>query len=73
MVEVGQMAPDAAFDMADGMRAKIADWRGQKLVVYFYPKDDTGGCTKEAQALTALMPLAKSENVTVPLSAATTR
>jgi thioredoxin-dependent peroxiredoxin len=56
MVDVGQMAPDAAFDVADGKRANIADWRGQKLVVYFYPKDDTGGCTKEAQAFTALMP-----------------
>ncbi len=56
MVDVGQPAPDAAFDMADGTRAKISDWRGQKLVVYFYPKDDTGGCTKEAQAFTTLLP-----------------
>ena len=69
MVEVGQMAPDAAFDMADGMRAKIADWRGQKLVVYFYPKDDTGGCTKEAQAFTALMPdFAKAGTAVVGIS-----
>ena len=45
MVDVGQMAPDAMFDAADGKRASIADWRGQKLVDYFYPKDDTGGCT----------------------------
>ena len=56
MVDVGQMAPDAAFDMADAKRARISDWRGQKLVVYFYPKDDTGGCTKEAQAFSALLP-----------------
>ena len=56
MVDVGQTAPDASFDMTDGKRASIADWRGQKLVVYFYPKDDTGGCTKEAQAFTALIP-----------------
>ena len=55
MVDVGQMAPDAAFDIVDGKRAKVSDWYGQKLVVYFYPKDDTGGCTKEAQAFTALM------------------
>ena len=69
MVEVGQMAPDAAFDMADGTRAKIADWRGQKLVVYFYPKDDTGGCTKEAQAFTALMPdFAKAGTAVVGIS-----
>ena len=55
MVEVGQMAPDAAFEMADGKRASIADWRGQKLVIYFYPKDDTGGCTKQAQAFSLLL------------------
>jgi thioredoxin-dependent peroxiredoxin len=56
MVDVGDMAPDAAFDTTDGASAKISDWRGQKLVVYFYPKDDTPGCTKEAQAFTALIP-----------------
>lgn len=56
MLNVGQMAPDAAFDMVDGTRAKISGWRGKRLVIYFYPKDDTGGCTKEAQAFTALMP-----------------
>ena len=56
MVDVGDIAPDVAFDTADGTRAKISDWRGKKLVVYFYPKDDTPGCTKEAQAFTALMP-----------------
>ena len=56
MVDVGDMAPDATFDTADDTRAQISDWRGQKLVVYFYPKDDTPGCTKEAQAFTALIP-----------------
>ncbi len=56
MVEVGQMAPDVAFDTSDGKRTRLSDWRGRKLVLYFYPKDDTGGCTKEAQAFTALMP-----------------
>ena len=54
MVEVGQMAPDFAFDLADGTRGTISDWRGQTLVVYFYPKDDTPGCTKEAQGFSAL-------------------
>jgi thioredoxin-dependent peroxiredoxin len=54
MVEVGQMAPDAGFDLVDGSRGNISDWRGQKLVVYFYPKDDTPGCTREAQGFSAL-------------------
>jgi thioredoxin-dependent peroxiredoxin len=56
MVDVGQMAHDAGFDLADGARGKISDFRGKKLVVYFYPKDDTPGCTKEAQGFSALMP-----------------
>ena len=69
MVEVGQMAPDAAFEMADGERASIADWRGQKLVIYFYPKDDTGGCTKEAQAFSLLLPdFAKANTAVLGLS-----
>jgi thioredoxin-dependent peroxiredoxin len=69
MVDMGQMAPDAAFDMVDGKRAKVSDWRGQKLVIYFYPKDDTGGCTKEAQAFTALAPeFAKTQTVVIGIS-----
>jgi thioredoxin-dependent peroxiredoxin len=56
MVDVGQMAPDAGYDLAGGARGKISDFQGKKLVVYFYPKDDTPGCTKEAQGFTALMP-----------------
>lgn len=53
MIEAGQAAPDASFATADGPKA-IADYRGRPLVLYFYPKDDTPGCTKEAQAFTAL-------------------
>lgn len=54
VLDVGAIAPDASFDVADGKRAKISDWRGKKLVVYFYPKDDTPGCTREAQGFSAL-------------------
>lgn len=69
MIEIGQMAPDAAFDMADGKRASVSDWRGQKLVVYFYPKDDTGGCTKEAQSFSVLLPdFAKANTAILGLS-----
>jgi thioredoxin-dependent peroxiredoxin len=56
MVAVGDKAPDAAFDLPGGKRASAAEWAGQKLVIYFYPKDDTSGCTREAQDFTALMP-----------------
>ena len=54
MTEPGSPAPDAAFTSPDGAAKKISDYQGQKLVVYFYPKDDTTGCTKEAQEFTAL-------------------
>ena len=65
MVDTGQMAPDVGFDLVDGSRGKISDWRGQKLVAYFYPKDDTPGCTKEAQGFTALAGDFKAANTAV--------
>jgi thioredoxin-dependent peroxiredoxin len=53
MIETGQLAPDGQFETAEGIK-RVADYRGKPLVLYFYPKDDTPGCTKEAQAFTAL-------------------
>ncbi len=47
-------APTTAFTLPDGTRKSVADWKGQKLVIYFYPKDDTTGCTREAQDFTEL-------------------
>lgn len=46
--KVGELAP--AFDLLDqnGRRQRLEDYRGQWLVLYFYPKDDTPGCTTEA-------------------------
>ena len=45
---VGSVAPD--FDLADetGKHIKLSDFRGKRVVLYFYPKDDTSGCTKQA-------------------------
>lgn len=56
MTQVGAMAPEVSFELADGSQANLADWRGKPLVVYFYPKDDTPGCTNEAKAFSALAP-----------------
>jgi peroxiredoxin Q/BCP len=53
-VEKNNMAPDGSFDVSGGGRKSVADYRGAALVLYFYPKDDTTGCTKEAQEFTAL-------------------
>jgi thioredoxin-dependent peroxiredoxin len=44
----GDKAPDFAVNDGDGNLVRLKDLRGKKLVLYFYPKDDTPGCTKEA-------------------------
>lgn len=49
----GAPAPDFELAGADGA-VRLADYAGKPLVVYFYPKDDTSGCTREAQDFTAL-------------------
>jgi peroxiredoxin Q/BCP len=49
----GDKAPDFAMETADGP-VRLADFAGKTLVLYFYPKDDTTGCTREAQDFTAL-------------------
>jgi peroxiredoxin Q/BCP len=46
----GSAAPDFRLPDASGKAHRLADWRGQWLVLYFYPKDDTPGCTTEAIA-----------------------
>jgi peroxiredoxin Q/BCP len=55
-VEVGQPAPEFDLPTAGGGRARLADFKGRPLVVYFYPKDDTPGCTKEAQGFAEAYP-----------------
>lgn len=52
----GDMLPDRTLQGADGALVRLADFVGKPLVVYFYPKDDTTGCTREAQDFTTLMP-----------------
>src|ERR1041385_4775492 len=49
-VKVGQKAPDFAVTNDKGEKVKLSDLKGKKVVLYFYPKDDTPGCTKEACA-----------------------
>jgi len=54
-LEAGVDAPDFELAGATGP-LRMADFRGKALVLYFYPKDDTTGCTREAQDFTALAP-----------------
>ncbi len=50
----GDPTPDIAMETPDGGIVKASDFRGRKLVVFFYPKDNTPGCTTEAKDFTAL-------------------
>ncbi len=50
----GTKAPDFSLPTDGGGQVSLADFKGKTLVLYFYPKDDTSGCTKEAQAFEAL-------------------
>ena len=51
---VGDLLPDSALTAADGSPVRPADFLGRKLVVFFYPKDDTPGCTTENIEFSAL-------------------
>jgi peroxiredoxin Q/BCP len=49
-LEVGQAAPSFSAETQTGARVSLADARGKKLVLFFYPRDNTPGCTKESQS-----------------------
>ena len=51
MLETGTLAPDFALTSDDGKQVSLSDFRGKKVVVYFYPKADTPGCTRQACAI----------------------
>ncbi len=47
-LKVGDLAPDFALPADNGQTARLSDFRGKRVVVYFYPKDNTSGCTTQA-------------------------
>ncbi len=49
LAQVGDAAPDFSLPRDGGGVLSLADFKGRKLALYFYPKDDTSGCTLEAQ------------------------
>jgi peroxiredoxin Q/BCP len=53
---VGDKAPDFDLPKAGGGSLSLSSLKGRKIVLYFYPKDDTSGCTREAQDFSALAP-----------------
>ncbi|MEH6990832.1 thioredoxin-dependent thiol peroxidase [Cytobacillus firmus] len=47
-IEIGKTAPDFELEASNGERVKLSDYRGKNVVLYFYPKDMTPGCTTQA-------------------------
>jgi thioredoxin-dependent peroxiredoxin len=48
MIEIGEKAPSFKLPDSNGKKVALSDFKGKKIVLYFYPKDMTSGCTKEA-------------------------
>ena len=65
MLEVGTKAPDFTLKDKDGISVSLSDFAGRKVVLYFYPKDNTPGCTRQACAFAAAYEGFKAKNVAV--------
>ncbi|MBQ3384073.1 MAG: thioredoxin-dependent thiol peroxidase [Erysipelotrichaceae bacterium] len=65
MLETGIKAPDFTLPDQDGVLHSLSDYLGKKVVLYFYPKDNTSGCTKQACNFMELMPHFSENNAVV--------
>lgn len=65
MLEIGTQAPDFTLNDQDGNPVSLSDFRGKKVILYFYPKDNTPGCTKQACAFGELYPQILEKGATV--------
>ena len=65
MLEVGTKAPEFTLPDQNGEMHSLSDYRGQKVVLYFYPKDSTPGCTKQACNFGELLPQFREKGAVV--------
>ena len=65
MLETGMKAPDFSLPDKDGNTVRLSDFQGKKVVLYFYSKDNTPGCTRQACAFAASYEQFKTRNVIV--------
>ena len=65
MLEIGMKAPEFTLSDKDGKTVSLSDFLGKKVVLYFYPKDNTPGCTRQACAFAAAYKGFKAKDVVV--------
>ena len=65
MLEIGTKAPDFTLPDQNGDNRTLSDYRGKKVVLYFYPRDNTSGCTKQACGFSELYPQFKEKGAVV--------
>jgi len=65
MLEEGKKAPAFTLASSEGDKVSLADFKGKKVILYFYPKDDTPGCTREAEGFRSALPKIKKKNAVV--------
>ena len=65
LIEPGKKAPAFTLKDQEGRTHRLADYAGRPLILYFYPKDDTPGCTKETCAFQAHLPKLKTSKAAV--------
>lgn len=64
-MEIGTVAPEFSLPDQDGKVHKLSDYKGQKVILYFYPKDMTGGCTAQACSFRDLYPQIEEKGAVV--------
>jgi len=65
MLEAGMKAPDFELNDQNGNLVRLSDFAGKKVVLYFYPRDNTPGCTRQACAFASAYDAFRSENIVV--------
>ena len=65
MLKTGDIAPDFSLADKNGNEVRLSDFKGKRVVLYFYPKDNTPGCTRQACAFAASFEAFKSLDVVV--------
>jgi peroxiredoxin Q/BCP len=64
-LQIGDIAPDFTLAEANGNSVSLSDFRGSRVILYFYPRDNTPGCTKEACSFRDTYPDYQSHNIVI--------